>query len=294
MFDTIPAMAHQEIEIVSGNANLSGGLVEQRNAPSTEPLISDERVKEILFRFGNVLHCAIEGAKGFSGLSYGFDNSKTVPMQEDEVRLWDRHFGIREHIEKGGREGQLFVAETLVTGDSRTPPPSSTTNRENIFEMYSSGQLYQVAMEPLNTKDVNYFVTPLAYMDGRFIGDLDGMPIVSGGEGLKRAVLAMQIRTQDAQGRWVYSRVPGTGSHSRILGIDATATAELRFNTEIEPASPNELKVYPSHPGNSFAKASIHNLSILDQLDIPDDSQLRLFFWQLGRFVKRDEFPMLS
>ncbi|MBI2021813.1 hypothetical protein HYS93_02960 [Candidatus Daviesbacteria bacterium] len=256
--------------------------------------ITDQRVRQILTLFTPVLHTAIESSGRFIGLSYGNKFSDAVPMLEDEIGLWDTHFGIKRSVAENIEAGKLFVPDAVKGEEPNCDhgpfySPRQVKGRETYKVNLDEGWAW-VPVTPLKPEGVSYHIRPLAYFHGRLMGDLDGMPLVFGGEGLESAFISLGVMIQDEQGRWVHSKMRGTERNpdARILGIHEPAFGVLYFNTSIEPDKPNTLKMDVSEPKWFRATANLHRMGGIDDLVIPDDPKLRLYFWQLDRFIKKD------
>lgn len=247
-----------------------------------DTLISDSRIREILKSFGTLLHQSIKASATFGDLEYGFDGSKAVPMSLEEIDLWDQNFQIRNYTTTQAEQGLIYVQADAE--DKSTEP----------FEIFSWGSPHIVPMVNLDPEGVNYFITPLASLRGRSLGNFEGMPLTFGGEGLDSAMLGLQIRTEDSKGRGAYSQLLGTRPGSRILGVDTPLTAQLMLNTTVNPKEPNTLEPIPGHPQNFFAKCKIHDIPSLDSLPIPSDPEMRLFFWQMDRLLPRNSLGQIN
>lgn len=250
-----------------------------------EALISDERVRQILSRFGFKLHQAIRHSKDLTGNSHGIDGTTLRPMFGDELTLWDRHFNIQRKVEDGIASDSLQVASIIADEDSQATVDQSDTVETNLPEFQHR---LRVASDPLETSSVQYYLTPFAYFQGRYMGDVMGVPLAMGGKGLQRAFVTMEVLAQDDKGRWLISRIPGTDPSSKLYGIHSVVSTGMRFNTSIEKRKPNLLEVDTGTPTDLMITCRLNNLGEINELDIPSDPNLRLFFWQLNRFMKKD------
>ncbi|MDD5415963.1 MAG: hypothetical protein PHE48_03105 [Candidatus Daviesbacteria bacterium] len=264
--------------------------------PDNELLISDQRIREILTSFGRLLHKAIRGAVGFRSLSYGGIHGEAVrPMLDDEVNLWDKHFNIRHLLEESVLANRLYALDVPadMLEDYQHSLISAVRPKPNdgrdYFITYQSGVSFWTPMVPLDSQDVKFMITPHVFFHGRFMAKLDGMSIAFQGEGLDNAVLDLEIHAQDAQERWVYSQSPGTSRNAGIFGIHDVAVSSIHFNRTIKRGHPNSLDLSSGvENGLLFVWCNIHKLGTLKDLVIPDDPGLRLYFWQLDRFMKND------
>lgn len=265
-------------------------LLRGKDTRTDEQLISDDRIREILAQFGTILHLGMTRSKEFQMVHHGYGKSDKVPMLEDETGLWEKYFKMRPHIATGVKEGTLYVPEvTIDEGGSVTPTIPLTD--ENTFRINFSGKYMDdipVPVSPLDSHNISYFITPTAEMTGGHIGDLDGMPITTTTDGLESASLGIEVTAQDSRGRWIYSNQPGLPK--RMLIPDPLARTVIRFNTYIEVGGPNHLRRDSlSCVDNSWhGWCTINDLKTLDRLPIPDDPGLRLFFWQIDRFMPKE------
>lgn len=263
--------------------------------PRKEPLITDDRIRQILQRFAPIFHKGIAEADTFFSRSVGDRYADTTPMLGDEIELWDALFGLKHVISEMLKQGKLYVPE-VMTDDSRLlmPPPGTQepNNYSKELRIAGSGEKqFRVNLDrivwtpilPFNlTKDMRLFIKPRAHLGGHGRAYGEGV--------LHNAFIAVDTYVQDALGRWVVDQIPGTGVHSWDSGPVFSPTrpvgADVWFNTTINESKPNALSIFVDKPEYLMLHCDINHPDQLSRLAVPKDQRLRLLFWQLDRFMK--------
>ncbi|MCL5090837.1 MAG: hypothetical protein M1514_02385 [Patescibacteria group bacterium] len=262
--------------------------------PRKEPLVSDDRVRQILQRFAPTLHKGIAEADTFFSRSVGDRYADATPMLEDEIELWDALFGLRHVISEKAEQGKLYIPE-VVADDSRLLTPPLGTQEPNNYSKElrvagSGGRQFRVNLDrvvwtpilPFNPKDMRLYIKPRAHLGGQGRAYGEGV--------LYNAFIAIDTYVQDALGRWVVEQIPGTGVHSWDSGPVYSPLrpvgADVWFNTTVNQAKPNILTSSVDKPEYLMLHCDINHPEQLGNLPILKDQRLRLFFWQLDRFMR--------
>lgn len=239
--------------------------LESAKRPAGESLLaSDERIRQILARFGQLLHRGIAEAGNFEAISYGATVGGFVPMLADELSAWNKYFGIENTVSSLAEQGRLFVPHVAGQGN---------------YEVHlDEEQWIQTPIAPFDPTDTRFVISPTA----DFVGSHQGE------EGLHQASLGLEVYVQDSQGRWAVSRSAGT-DETPILGREAIVYTQIQFNTTVTPGGQNLLRVVFTDATSLHVISYLHSLDAADKLQVPDDDRLRLFFGQLDRFIKKGE-----
>lgn len=258
-----------------------------------EHLISDDKIRQIIRRFAPILHKGITEAQTFFSKSIGNKYAYAVPMLEDEIELWNGLFGLESQVLEKAKKGLLFVPE-VTSDDSRLLPspekPKPSTHSKALRIKGSGGKQFRVNLDkvvwvpilPFNPEGMKFFIKPRAHLGGRGraygVGDL------------YNAFIAIDTYVQDSLGRWTVDQIPGTGVHSWDSGPVYSPLrpvgADVWFNTTIKPNRSNSLSISVDKPEYLMLHCDVHRRDELNRLQIPDDPRLKLFFWQLDRFMR--------
>lgn len=106
---------------------------------------------------------------------------------------------------------------------------------------------------------------------------------------LYNAFIAVDTFVQDRLGRWVVQQIPGTGNASwnePAYGIIRPVGADVWFNTSVKPDKPNTFEISVNRPDYVMTQCYINHPEELGSLKIPQDPRIKLFFWQLDRFLR--------
>ncbi len=259
----------------------------EKSNPSSESLISDERIRQILQRFAPILHKGVAESETFISRSVGDRLADTTVMLKDEIELWDALFGLRHVISEKVKQGKLYVPEVIADDSNLLAPPAGTQEPENYSKELkvagSAGKQFRVNLDrvvwtsilPFNPNNMRFFIKPYAHLGGQL-----GIPY--GEEALYNAFMGIEIYLQDALGRWVVEQMPNHPVFNPIKPVDSY----VWFNTTIDRSKPNTLSISINQPAHLNLHCNINHPDQLSSLKIPKKQRLRLFFWQLERFMR--------
>ena len=255
-----PRLHGRQMEVVQSLVPLKPAI-----NPGGESLLApDEKIRQILARFGVLLHRGIARASHFDAISYGETIREAVPMLVDEVSAWNKYFGIEGTVSELIKQGVLF-----------TPNLTGQGNHEVRLDKAEWIKTPIAAFDPIGMR---FMISPIAFFTGA----------KREGDGLKDAALGLQVFAQDSQERWAISRATGT-HETPIFAREAIVFALIDFNTTIQLGGQNSLRVDFSDVTSLCISSHLHSLGTISKLQVPEDDRLRLFFGQLGRFIQRGE-----
>lgn len=284
--------------------------VDKIDLVTEDELISDQRIRSILSKFAPILHQGILESNSFFMRSAGQKLSSAVPITNQALSLWERYYEISDKTINAARAGKLFVPaidvselELLMSGDfdendsKQLAVQGSHTRKHRI----NLDKVIRVPVQPLDFRKLFFLVKPQAHLGGR-LGNHTNQ------NNLYNAFIDLDVFVQDRFGRWVVDAIPGT-----TPGVDGPNWLEgtvyspynpirtsISFNTTIKTNKSNSLKVIGENRFGMEFSCEIHHLDRIDQLDIPKDSRLRFFFWQLDTFLnnsalnRNGRFPLLE
>lgn len=297
-------MPWKKDKFVPGNKDILGG---NELGFSSEKLISDERILSILEKFSPVLHRGISEAGNFFGVGTDDKLASSVEMSWDELALWEGMFGVTDRVMGLSRAGSLYVP-SMGENEKMLPGYESSTvdqfskavdlrDKDPKARRVNLDEVVWVPIEPFNPDGMRFMIKPRIYMGGH--GGVDRR----GKAALYNAFISIDIKAQDQYGRWVVDHIPGTGVHfwdsGPVYSPYRVAGADVWFNTRIDEEKENSLSISVDHPDYLMLHAEIHDPSALREVEVPDDQRLRLFFWQLERFLGdprlggKSNFPQL-
>ncbi len=160
---------------------------------------------------------------------------------------------------------------------------TSIRNRNPKIRQVNLDQVIYVPIEPFNPEDMQIMIKPRVYFGGMGGRDQNGKPA------LYNAFIAIDLKVKDRRGRWAVDHIAGTGVHTWDSGPCYSpfqvAGADVWFNTRIDREKGNSLSIAVDRPENLMMRARINDPATLRNISVPDDPRLRLFFWQLERFL---------
>lgn len=248
------------------------------------PDISDERIREILLQFSGYLFQGIDHSDTFHAAGAGKSPNDAVPIDDEEFHYWDSRYDLQGRLAGKIASQTLYVAdrsnkaiEPKITDANPSPSGSGTKllrpQQPDQFRV-NLDQPFMTEIRPFDSSNgVQLLIRPEAHMGG------------SQDKGkLFNAFVALDMCVKDSLDRWGVDRKPGTGegpSPKPVFSPYKPCEMSCWFNTSIDPTKPNLIE----NKGNGIIWARVHNPEKLDELKIPDDPDIRLFFWQLDRFL---------
>lgn len=265
--------------------------------------IGDDRIHEILARLGVILHDQIADANQFFMRGGGGDHRLARPMDDIEAAGWESIFGIDEVVEDAVNKGLLFVVnidddqEALpapsapgglvrpftgaITRDLTEPADAGDTVRVNYGDEahWIPSRLLTRAER---TDDLTYVIKPQIHFGG-------GRSITPGH--LYNAFVALDTYVQAPNGTHLVSKIEGTGipgapTSKPVYSPYNPIGASLWTNTSLKENAPNSFSVKIDRPGYLMLGCDIHDIAALPQLEVPKADKVRMWFWQLDRFIK--------
>lgn len=252
--------------------------------------ITDARIRQILARFTPILYQGIAESDTFFARSSSQTIHSAVLMTDEEVGRWDEEFGIRERVSQDAR--RLFVPsmdQSDLEDLQRSAPINPLTGRTIADESAPEAaeqERYRVNLNPaifvplenFDPKDMQFLIRVQAHLGGQLYEK----------GSLYNAFIMLNTFVKDGKGKWAVKHIQRTGNASWNRPAYGPYTAQsigLWFNTKVEPEKQNELTVRLNNGTNVMLGAEIHHPEQLDSLQIPQDREIRFFFWQLDKFV---------
>jgi hypothetical protein len=268
-------------------------------------LISDDEIRQILIKFSPILHKGILESGSFFMRSANRSLTSAVLMTNEELALWQRYHRVIDNTTEEIRKGRLFVPEIDSPDQSRLDTTFNSDYYKNESQQLSlrtghGSRNYRVNLDEVinvpiglfDGQDAQFLVKPHAHLGGQ-----------SGGhKSLYNAFIGLHTFVQDQFGRWVVDAIGGTTPNvdapnwvdGPVYSPYMPARSSLWFNTSIDESKENVLSVTGKGQFDTMFHCEIHNPNKLNQLRVPNDGQLRFFFWQLNSFINNGGLFLLE